>query len=62
MAALTVEETMERFNMGRETVLGVFRQKDSPAYKLGPYSKSPWRVDEEEFKAYLLKVSKQYKG
>jgi hypothetical protein len=53
---------MERFNMGRETVLGVFRQKDSPAYKLGPYSKSPWRVDEEEFKAYLLKVSKQYKG
>jgi hypothetical protein len=62
MQALTVEQTMERFKMGRETVLEVFRKEDSPAYKVGPYSKSPWRVDEEDFKEYLKAKSKQFKG
>lgn len=62
MAALSVEQVMERFVMSRETVLQMFRRHDSPAYKIGPNPKSPWRVDEDDFKKYMQELAKTSKG
>ena len=62
MEALTVEQTCERFQMGRETVLQLFRRQGSPAYRTGEGAKSTWRVDDEDFKAYLTKLAEAYKG
>lgn len=62
MTALTVEQTMERFCMSRESVLENFRRRDSPAYKVTPNKTAPWRVDEDDFKLWLQESSKEYKG
>lgn len=62
MKALDVKQTRERFRMSQETVLQLFRRKDSPAYRTGDGSRSEWRVDEEDFKSYLLKLADPYKG
>jgi excisionase family DNA binding protein len=57
--AMSVREVKERFNIGsNSTVLELFQTKSSPAYKVG----RSWRVDEEDFKKFLIKNSAQYKG
>ena len=62
MSALSVKETMERFQMGHETVMLMFRRKGSPAYKVAPGKTASWRVDEDEFKEYLKSLSEPFKG
>lgn len=62
MEALTVKQTCERFQMGQETVLQLFRRKDSPAYRTGDGTRSKWRVDDEDFKKYLTQLAEPYKG
>lgn len=62
MTALTTEQTMERFGIGSDkTVLELFRKKGSPAYKIGT-GRGHWRVDEEDFKAFLIKESEKDKS
>ena len=62
MTALTTEQTMERFGIGSDkTVLELFRKKGSPAYKIGT-GRGHWRVDEEDFKKFLLKESEKDKS
>lgn len=62
MSALTTEEVMERFQINSmTTVLIMFKMKGSPAYRIGG-GRGHWRVDEEDFKKFLQKLSEQYKG
>ena len=56
---LSTKETKERFRIGStKTVLELFKSQGSPAFKVG----KNWMVDEDDFKAFLLKRSKSYKG
>lgn len=58
MQALTTQQAMERFCISKNTILEFFKKKGSPAYKIGTH----WRVDEEDFKAFLLKESEKDKS
>jgi excisionase family DNA binding protein len=59
MAILNTEETMDKFQIGSySTIFALFKRKGSPAFKTG----KNWKVDEEEFKTYLKKLSESSKG
>lgn len=50
MAILSTEQTMKKFQIGSfTTILMLFREKNSPAFRAG----KNWRVDEEDFKKFL---------
>ena len=58
MAILSTEEIMKKFKIGSfSTILMLFREKQSPAFRVG----KNWRVDEEEFKKYLKERSEEFK-
>ena len=58
MAILSTEQTMKKFQIGSfSTILMLFREKNSPAFRVG----KNWRVDEEEFKKFLKERSEQFK-
>jgi excisionase family DNA binding protein len=59
MAILSTEEVMKKFKIGSfSTILMLFREKNSPAFRAG----KNWRVDEDDFKKFLQERSAQYKG
>lgn len=58
MAILSTEQTMKKFQIGSfSTILMLFREKNSPAFRVG----KNWRVDEEEFKKFLKERSEEFK-
>lgn len=59
---LTVEQASEKFQVARNTILKVYRAKDSPAFKAGSCRTSPWLCDEQELVRYFKRVSQEYKG
>lgn len=58
---LTTEEVMERFSISRSTANQLFTLKGSPAFKIGE-GRGHWRVNEEDFKKFLIKQSEGFKG
>lgn len=58
MSYPSTEETMKKFQIGSfSTILMLFREKNSPAFRVG----KNWRVDEEEFKKFLKERSEEFK-
>lgn len=59
---MTVEQLMEKFQMSRETVLNILRQKNSGAMKTGTKNRSGWRIEEEKFVKILTDNAKLFQG
>lgn len=59
MLILTTAETMKMFQIGsQDTMLQLFKMKDSPAFKVG----KNWRVDAEKFEKFLQEQCKTLKS
>lgn len=60
--ALTAFEVMERFSIkSPTTVYQLLKEKGSPAYNIG-VGRGNWRVDEDDFKAFLQQRSEKSKS
>lgn len=58
---LTTEQVMEKYSIARSTTMEIFASKGSPAFKIGT-GRGHWRVNEEDFKKFLIKQSEGFKG
>lgn len=58
---LTTEQVMEKYSIARSTTMEIFASKGSPAFKIGA-GRGHWRVNEEDFKKFLIKQSEGFKG
>ena len=55
---LTIKGCMERHNKSYDTIIKLFRRKDSPAFRCG----REWQVDENKWDEFLLKLAEKDKG